>query len=405
MSTLLDSLRRVKQADAETPHPGAAGRQVETILATLGYARRQRHVRVLRYAIGGVTVASVALLGWIMSERSASMPPDTPVPAHLTEDDAGSPAPVAATPAVAGDPVPAAGLDLAGDTVPRPVPDTPNSAEAGDQPPSGVTIGAASPVQAAEGVDRDRLSGVSVDPEPVAPESRADDLVPRTVDAVGPGGSVTQAPPGPGDLVGPSRPIFEPGLVVSEVFARALALQRAGDIVGAIAEYQTLLSDGAGSAQVHNNLGLLYQAQSRFDDAARELERATALDPRPSRARNNLGVVRMRQARYEDAAAAFRDARRLDGANLDARVNLALALQAAGDRVGARRTLVDALSVDARHGPKHYNLARLCELDGDVSRAVEHYERFVEYSGAEHADLVETVRDRIAALGGGPVRR
>ena len=62
-------------------------------------------------------------------------------------------------------------------------------------------------------------------------------------------------------------------------------------------------------AQVHNNLGLLYQQQNRFADAAREYQSAMAIDPRHSKAKNNLGVVRMRQARHEDAAAAFRGAR------------------------------------------------------------------------------------------------
>jgi len=145
---------------------------------------------------------------------------------------------------------------------------------------------------------------------------------------------------------------------------------------------------------------LLYQEQNRLDAAVGEFQRAIAIDPRHSKAYNNLGVVRMRQVRHQDAAAAFRDARRHDGANLDAWVNLALALQAGGDPVTARRTLVDALSVDARHAPTHYNLARLFELGGDAARAVEHYGRFVEHSGAEHADLVEIVRSRIAVLSG-----
>jgi tetratricopeptide (TPR) repeat protein len=193
-------------------------------------------------------------------------------------------------------------------------------------------------------------------------------------------------------------PRLEPRPVVSEVFAAALALQRAGDVAAAVAAYETLLAGGVPSAQVHNNLGLLYQQQNRFADAEREYQSAMAIDPRHSKAQNNLGVVRMRQARHEEAAAAFRGARGLDPTNLDAWVNLALALREAGDSVAARRTLVDVLSVDARHAPTHYNLARLFEGDGDASRAIEHYGRFVEHSGTEHADLVEMVEHRMAAL-------
>jgi|TARA_B100002003_G_scaffold234330_1_gene248115 Tfp pilus assembly protein PilF len=418
MSTLLDSLRRAKEAEAASSSAGG-GRQVDAILSTLGYARRQRQARVFRTVGAGVVVGLVALLAWVIWDRTASMPEGPDVAADLTVDEAGVPVPAptledaaepVASPAPLSDPVREEVVDPVGNTIPRPDPATTIPVAPTAATPSGEQVEMPSPLGAPEAGavpdepeeertdDRDPLSGGRDEEVASALGSPADDLAPLAVDTLSTPKAPVATPTAPGDLAPPPVPLIERGPVVSEVFAEALALQQAGDIAGAIFEYQMLLSEGARSAQVHNNLGLLYQEQDRSDDAAREFQRAIAFDPRHSKAHNNLGVVRMRQARYEDAAAAFRDARLFDGANLDAWVNLALALQAAGDVAAARSTLVDALSVDARHGPTHYNLARLFELDGDVSRAVEHYGRFVEYSGAEHADLVAVVRSRIEAL-------
>ena len=433
MNSLLDSLRRAKQVDLAAPEASGGERPAETLLSTLGYSPRQRRVRVLRLAIGGVGVASVALLGWVIWERSASMPLGTQVAADLSSDDAGSPGAGpgrAGRPVAGGDPVPApapaadtqGGRDapVTGPGDPAPVV---SESGADPSPPRLVDTGAdvlSAPAAPASAESPAGATTAPVDPvdavprpvEPPGPDESAGSTTRPPADPAGPldpppAGSTTRPPADPaGPLDPPPVPIIERGPVVTDVFAAALTLQRTGDIARAVTEYQTLLSEGARSAQAHNNLGLLYQEQNRLDDAAQEYRRAIAIDPRHSKAQNNLGVVRMRQARYEAAAAAFRDARRLDGTNLGAWVNLALALQAAGDPAAARRTLVDALSLDARHAPTHYNLARLFELGGDATRAIEHYRRFVEHSGAEHADLVEIVRRRIAALGGGvPERR
>ena len=429
MSTLLDSLRRAKQVDAAVPPASVGGHQVEAILSTLGYARRQRRTRVLRLAVGGVGVALVTLLGWVMWERSPLVPPATQIAADVSTDAVAA---LVERPGIAGaagragepvegsDPVPALpGLPVADSTSPSPL-ESARPIGAVETAQGGVT-GGTQPFAVEEAVHA-APAGVPATAAPVESVSRGDALVARPVGtgaepASAPAGPVTaQNPAGataePVDAEGtvqarpvepfdpPIDAISDPGPPVTEVFAVALMLQQAGDIAGAIAEYQTLLVEGAPSPQVHNNLGLLYEEQNRLADAAQEFQRAIAIDPRHTKAYNNLGVVRMRQVRHQDAAAAFRDARRLDGTNLDAWVNLALALQAAGDPAAARRTLVDALSVDAQHAPTHYNLARLLEFGGDATRAIEHYGRFLENSGAEYAELAGLVKRRVAALHG-----
>jgi len=127
MSTLLDSLRRARYADTAAPHAPGAGRQVELILSTLGYARPRRRRGALRLAVGVVAVASIALLGWMMGERSASIPSGTQVAADASTDDPGSRIAGPGTddvprrarrPVKGGDLVPARAPDPVADTAP-----------------------------------------------------------------------------------------------------------------------------------------------------------------------------------------------------------------------------------------------------------------------------------------------
>lgn len=333
----------------------------ETILSILGYAPRRQRIRVRGLATGVAILAAVAWRAWVIWSLATPMSLDTQVATDAGAGAAGSRAPGSAA-----------------DTPSARESETTRSTDVVETPPVGTTSRTPPPpddeVRREVPATAENQAGPTPDPVNVMnPVDLVEDVSPALVDSVVPhesvGSTTIAAPAERADRLNPApAPSLEPGPVVSEVFATALALQRASDVVAAVAAYETLLAGGMPRAQVHNNLGLLYQQQNRFADAPREYQSAMAIDPRHSKAKNNLGVVRMRQARHEDAAAAFRGARWLDPTNLDAWVNLALALQAAGDSVMARRTLIDALSVDARHATTHYNLARLFEGDGDIPR-------------------------------------
>ena len=64
----------------------------------------------------------------------------------------------------------------------------------------------------------------------------------------------------------------------------------------------------------------------------------------------------------------------------------------------ARETLLQALTMNGYSAPGHYNLALLYEETGDISRAVDHFESFLEYGRVEYAQLATQVRDRLADL-------
>ena len=56
-------------------------------------------------------------------------------------------------------------------------------------------------------------------------------------------------------------------------------------------QYRTLLEQNDASAEVHNNLGLLYQDRGQHRRCDEGIPPAIALDPTYVRAHNNLGVA------------------------------------------------------------------------------------------------------------------
>ena len=118
----------------------------------------------------------------------------------------------------------------------------------------------------------------------------------------------------------------------SALFDRAVALQEAGDFDRAVEIYEALLARDELPAQVHNNLGLIYQHGGRLEQAARELENALAHDPQYSRAHYNLAVLFDRsgeRARAAEHYRAFLEHRGSDHASLTSDVRARLAALAA----------------------------------------------------------------------------
>jgi Tfp pilus assembly protein PilF len=178
----------------------------------------------------------------------------------------------------------------------------------------------------------------------------------------------------------------------------ALYYHRAGDFENALQHYRALLQRNELNAQAHNNLGLLYQEKNLLQESARELQRAILIEPRNAGARNNYGVTLLMQGKPDEATAQFRSVLALDPQNLDALVNLALAQRAGGQVDVAKETLLSALTIAPRNAAAHYNLGQLYDQTNEPARAVEHYRKFLETVGAEHATRAAAVRARIAAL-------
>jgi protein O-mannosyl-transferase len=99
-------------------------------------------------------------------------------------------------------------------------------------------------------------------------------------------------------------------------FCLGQSYQVDGDPNRALAEYRTALELGA-TMGVHNNIAVLFMAQSRWSDAEGELREEVALDPRYARAHRNLAIVLRHENRLDEARDADERARELDGAGGD----------------------------------------------------------------------------------------
>lgn len=178
----------------------------------------------------------------------------------------------------------------------------------------------------------------------------------------------------------------------------ALYYHRAGDFANALQLYRALLARDELNAQVHNNLGLLYQERNLLDESSRELRRAVLIEPSNASTRNNYGATLLMLGRLDEAAAEFKTALSLDPRNVDALVNLSLAARKSGQPDVAKETLLRALNLAPKNAAAHYNLGQLYDETNEPARAVEHYRLFLEHAGAEHATRGAAVRARIAAL-------
>jgi Tfp pilus assembly protein PilF len=189
-----------------------------------------------------------------------------------------------------------------------------------------------------------------------------------------------------------------PAPPTSNDFELALYYHRAGDFENALQHYRALLQKNEMDAQAHNNLGLLYQEKNLLQESARELQRAVLIEPQNASAHNNYGVTLLLQGRPDEAAAEFRLALGINPRSVDAMVNLALAERARNQLDVAKETLLKALTVAPRNAAAHYNLAQLYDQTNEAAPAIEHYRRFLETAGAEHAGRAAAVRARIAEL-------
>ena len=85
------------------------------------------------------------------------------------------------------------------------------------------------------------------------------------------------------------------------LFTRALELQRAGDILGAIDNYKATLTLAPDRVDAMSNLGAAYVQLGQFDDAIAQYQAALKQDPFNATVRFNLALAYYKSGRLEDA--------------------------------------------------------------------------------------------------------
>ena len=102
-------------------------------------------------------------------------------------------------------------------------------------------------------------------------------------------------------------------------FARAYALQAAGDFVKAAEAYESFLAQHPDNVEARSNLGVVLARLGRTDEAVSAYREALRLSPSQQAIRLNLGLALYKAARFDEAAAEFALVTSAQPLNLQAR--------------------------------------------------------------------------------------
>lgn len=203
------------------------------------------------------------------------------------------------------------------------------------------------------------------------------------------------------------RTLLDPG--VRSAFEAGVRAQKEGDVTRAEEAYKRALRYDPRNAKVNANLGVLYEQQGRLQAAERHLRQAAAIEPNNASVHNNLGVVLYGTGNFDGALIEFNRTLSLDPERLDAYTNKGLIFTRWGRYQDAERAFMQVLALSPDDPLANYNLGLVYEEIDDVSRAVDHYYRFLVAGGADHPEIAKYLSQHLAwlegRLNGGAQRR
>ncbi len=152
-----------------------------------------------------------------------------------------------------------------------------------------------------------------------------------------------------------ARPAPPPRITADTHLAAGRMLEKQGDLLAAVAQYERAIVSEPRLVQAYNRLGIVYQKLGRFTDADHAFESGLRADPGSVTLNNNMGYSLLLQQRFEDAEHYFRDALTIDPEFERARMNLAITLGYLGRTEESRSEFTRVVSADIAH----YNVAML----------------------------------------------
>ena len=225
------------------------------------------------------------------------------------------------------------------------------------------------------------------------------EIQPPTVTEAPQPSAVTPPPAEPGEEL-----VFEEGapatpevLKKRERFKRALFYQKSGELKRAQDQYLEIIKLDPLDPETHNNLGSIYQEWGDLDDAISEYRKAILLRPDYAKARNNLGVALYKKGNLQAALREFQIVVESNPRDIQSLTNIGVVSRKLGQPDRARQFFETTLSIDPSHAEAHYNLALILEPT-EVSGAIYHYQKFLEYSGGRYPSLEEQVMRHLKSL-------
>lgn len=129
------------------------------------------------------------------------------------------------------------------------------------------------------------------------------------------------------------------------------------------------------SPEIHNQLGVTYRFQGRYQDAFREFEQALKLDPDFSEALLNQGISKLDQGDVSGAKSVYTRAIKLNSKNHMAHYRLGEALLKQGDPHQALNSFNTALALNPNNASILAKMAEAYDAQGNTSAAVTTYRK------------------------------
>ncbi len=145
----------------------------------------------------------------------------------------------------------------------------------------------------------------------------------------------------------------------------------------AVARFEAALKIRPDYPEAESNLGDQLNVLNRSAEAIPHLERALQRQPNYAGAHNNLGIAFMSTGRAAEGMAEFETALRLRPAYPEAHFNLGLALAKSGRNAEAMARFAEAVRLRPDYPNAHLNWAIALMLAGRFSEAVPHFDRAV----------------------------
>jgi tetratricopeptide (TPR) repeat protein len=145
-------------------------------------------------------------------------------------------------------------------------------------------------------------------------------------------------------------------------------------------------------ATAHYNLGTILQSQERLHEAAACYERALSFQPNLAEAHYNLGNVLQAQEKLDEAIPCYQRALTIEPAKYDALHNLGNAFQTQGKLEDARCCYEQTLSIAPRYAKAHFSLATVFHAEGKLDEELKGYRTALaldpDFAGAAFAEAL-----------------
>jgi tetratricopeptide (TPR) repeat protein len=183
-----------------------------------------------------------------------------------------------------------------------------------------------------------------------------------------------------------------------------IAMAQAGDLKGAVEQYQEILRLAPGSAVAHYNLGVLSLELKSEDEALSHFNAAVSLDPGFRLAHFQMANLLMRKGRAAEAIPHYQRAIELGLTNDFVRLMKAMALVRIKRYAEAKRELEEGVAALPESADLTLALARLLAASPDKSlrdgpRALQLVQKLLKGNPSPDLDLLETYGMALASVG------